>query len=117
MFALHFYGTWELVLVPFGKITVGCRGPFTIKSSSDGFLERYKAHLVAKGYYKTHGVLNAETFSLVGSVHLQLDVKNIFLHGDLREEVYMKQPLGFVALGEFNQVCCHRNTLLYKEVS
>jgi hypothetical protein len=28
-----------------------------------------------------------------------LDAKNIFLHGDLLKEVYIEQPLGFVAQG------------------
>ena len=32
-------------------------------------------------------------------------MKNAFLHDDLQEEVYMKQPPGFVAQGESNVVC------------
>jgi len=32
------------------------------------------------------------------SLH-QLDIKNVSLHGDLEKEVYMKQPLRFVAPG------------------
>ena len=41
----------------------------------------------------------------------QLDIKNVFLHGNLQEEVYMEQPLGFVAQGGIGKVCRLRKSL------
>ena len=40
-----------------------------------------------------------------------MDIKNVFLHDDLAEEVYMEQPPSFVAQGESGLVCRLRNSL------
>ncbi|CAM8934540.1 unnamed protein product [Rhodiola kirilowii] len=34
-----------------------------------------------------------------------MDVKTTFLNGDLKEEIYMKQPEGFVVTGQEHKVC------------
>ena len=41
------------------------------------------------------GVVATENVELI-----QLDVKTTFFHGDLKEEIYMEQPKGFVASGQ-----------------
>ncbi len=40
-----------------------------------------------------------------------MDVKNVFLHGDLHEEVYMEQPPGYVDQTHPNLVCRLKKTL------
>ncbi|RVW29975.1 Retrovirus-related Pol polyprotein from transposon TNT 1-94 [Vitis vinifera] len=127
MAALHSNGTWDLVVLPPGKSTVGCRWVYAVKVGPDGQVDRLKARLVAKGYTQVYGSDYGDTFSPVAkiaSVRLllsmaamcswplyQLDIKNAFLHGDLAEEVYMEQPPGFVAQGESGLVCRLRRSL------
>jgi len=40
-----------------------------------------------------------------------MDVKTTFLHGDLEEEIYMKQPKGFIVKGEKELVCKLKKSL------
>lgn len=89
---------------------LGVNGFFSIKMKSDGSLARFKVHLIALGNRQEQSIDYDETFALVVKMTnvrtilsivvawfqpLQFDVKNSFLHGDLKEEVYMLLPLGY----------------------
>jgi hypothetical protein len=100
---------------------------YKVKHNVDGSVSKYKARLVAKGYAQTYGIDYEETYSPVAkmttvraiiamaatkgwSLH-EMDVKNVFLHGDLWEEVYMEQPQGYVDQTRPNLVCRLKKTL------
>ena len=105
------HGVWELVPRPRGGNIVGCRWVFKVKTNADGTVERYKARLVAQGFRQKEGVDYQEVFaptighesircilSLAASFDMEIhhmDIKTAFLHGELEETVYMKQPPGF----------------------
>ncbi|RVW28656.1 Retrovirus-related Pol polyprotein from transposon RE1 [Vitis vinifera] len=65
MAALHSNGTWDLVVLPSGKSTVGCRWVYAVKVGPDGQVDRLKARLVAKGYTQVYGSDYGDTFSLL----------------------------------------------------
>ncbi|KAI5312168.1 hypothetical protein L3X38_041341 [Prunus dulcis] len=105
MEALKKNESWDLVPLPKGKKVVRCRWVFTLKHKADGSIDRYKVGLEGKGYIYTFEVDYLETFVPVAKLNtmhvllslaanrdwplLQFDVKNEFLHGHLKEEIYM----------------------------
>lgn len=109
--ALQMHGTWCLVPPPPNTNIVGSKWIYKIKRNADGTVSRCKARLVTQGFSQEAGFDYTETFSLVvrhtifrmilsmvamkGWGLQQLDVKNAFLHGELEEEVYIRQPQGF----------------------
>jgi hypothetical protein len=118
---LYRQGTWTLVPPAPSQNIVGCKWVYKIKRNADGSISRYKAKLVAKGFHQQAGLDYDETFSPVikpTTVRIiltlatqfswplrQLDISNAFLHGFLKEDVYMAQPQGFIDQAQPGYVC------------
>lgn len=119
--ALDQHNTWSITKLPICKKAVGCKWIYKLKFKSDGSIERHKARLVAQGFTQTYEVDYKETLAPVAKMNTvrvllsvavnkrwsmyQMDVKNAFLHEDLKEEVYMKLPPGHPQSNGPNLVC------------
>jgi hypothetical protein len=106
MVALDVNATWELVALPKDKKAIECKWVYKVKHNVDGSVSIYKTRLIANGYAQTYGINYEETYSPVAKMTIirviiamavakgwslhQMDVKNVFLHGDLHEKVYME---------------------------
>jgi len=124
--ALELNNTWTLEELPVGKRSINCKWVYKVKYNSDGSMEQYKARLVIRGDQQIEGFDYGEIFGPVAKMTSvrcfltvvaakgwdlhQMDVHNVFLHGDLDEEVYMTLTLGYRAR-QSNKVCQLRKSL------
>ncbi len=85
--------------MPKDKKTIGCKWVYKVKHNVNGFVNKYKTGLVAKGYAQVYGIDYEETYNLVATTTIirviiimvatkgwslhQMDIKNVFLHGNL----------------------------------
>ncbi|KAG7598335.1 Reverse transcriptase RNA-dependent DNA polymerase [Arabidopsis suecica] len=120
--------TWTIVQRPENQRIIGCRWIYKYKLGIPEVEEpRYKARLVAKGYAQREGVDYTEIFApvvkhvsirillaIVAQEDLeleQLDVKTAFLHGELKEKIYMAPPEGYESMFKPNEVCLLNKSL------
>ncbi|CAJ2663476.1 unnamed protein product [Trifolium pratense] len=114
--AIESNDTWELTSLPPGAKKIGVKWIYKTKYNEQGKIDKYKARLVAKGYSQQYGIDYNEVYAPVARWDTirtmlaiaaarswyvyQLDVKSAFLHGELEEEVYVEQPLGYQKEGK-----------------
>ncbi|GJW28289.1 retrovirus-related pol polyprotein from transposon TNT 1-94 [Tanacetum coccineum] len=103
---------WELVPQPDCVMIIALKWIYKVKLDEYGDVLKNKARLVAKGYRQEEGIDFEESFAPVARIEAirifianaanknmtiyQMDVKTAFLNGELKEEVYVSQPEGFV---------------------
>nr|GEU88757.1 hypothetical protein [Tanacetum cinerariifolium] len=103
---------WELIPRPDKVVVITLKWIYKVKLDELGGILKNKARLVARGYRQKEGINFEESFSPVARLEAiriffahathenmvvyQLDVKTMFLNGNLREDVYVSQSDGFV---------------------
>ena len=103
--------TWRLVNLPKGRIALGGRWVYKLKTDSNGNIVRYKARWVVQGFNQVLGIDYLETYSttcrpecyrlflLIAMaskwVILQYDIQSAFTHARIDREIYVIQPTRF----------------------
>ena len=119
--------TWNLVEPPKECNVIGCKWVFRVKYDGNGNVKCFKSRLVAQVFLQRHGVNYGEVFSPVAhlssirillafaaenklQIH-QMDVVSAFLNGELKEEIYMRQPPGYELKRKEELVCKLRKSI------
>ena len=113
--------TWTLVPYTSDMKVIGNGWIYKSMVDENGVLKKRRARMVARGNHQEEGIDYLETYSPVVRtptvwlvLHLatimkweikQMNVSNAFLHGDLKETVYMLQPAGFIDKARPTHVC------------
>ncbi|GJS94242.1 retrovirus-related pol polyprotein from transposon TNT 1-94 [Tanacetum coccineum] len=103
---------WELVSCPDKVMLIKLKWIYKIKTDEFGEVLKNKARLVALGFKQEEGIDFEESFASVARIKairifvanaanknikiFQMDVRTDFLNGELKGEVYVSQPEGFV---------------------
>ncbi|GJR40634.1 retrovirus-related pol polyprotein from transposon TNT 1-94 [Tanacetum coccineum] len=105
---------WEVGLprCPDNMFLIKLKWIYKFKTDESGGVLKNKARLVAQGFRQEEGISFEESFEPVARIEAirifvanvahknmtiyQMDVKTAFLNGELKEEVYISQPEGFV---------------------
>ncbi|GJU60465.1 retrovirus-related pol polyprotein from transposon TNT 1-94 [Tanacetum coccineum] len=103
---------WELVSCPDKVLLIKLKWIYKVKTDEFGRVLKNKARLVAQGFRQEEGIDFEESFTPVARIEAirifianaahknmsiyQMDAKTAFLNGELKEEVYVSQPEGFV---------------------
>ncbi|GJY54548.1 retrovirus-related pol polyprotein from transposon TNT 1-94 [Tanacetum coccineum] len=103
---------WELVSCPDKVMLIKLKWIYNVKTDEFGGVLNNKARLVAHGFRQEEGIDFEESFAPVARIEAisifvanaahknttiyQMDVKMAFLNGELKKEVYVSQPEGFV---------------------
>ena len=119
--------TWELANLPTSHRAITLKWVYKLKKDEARAVIKHKPCLVARGFVQQEGVDFDDAFAPVArmeSVRLLLalaaqegwrvhhmDVKSAFLNGDLKEEVYVHQPAGFIIPGKEDKVLRLRKAL------
>nr|GEV48559.1 retrovirus-related Pol polyprotein from transposon TNT 1-94 [Tanacetum cinerariifolium] len=118
---------WELVPRLHKVMVITLKWIYKVKLDELGGILKNKARLVACGYHQDEGIGFEESFSMVARLEAirsfimfathknmvvyQMDVKTVFLNGNMREEVYVSQPDGFVDPDNPNHVYKQKKAL------
>nr|GFB21646.1 hypothetical protein [Tanacetum cinerariifolium] len=103
---------WVLVPLPNYLKPLTLKWLFKNKHDKENTVIRNKSRLVMRGYHQEEGIDFEESFAPVARMEairiflaydaqksftvFQMDVKTAFLHGTLKEDMYMCQPEGFI---------------------
>jgi hypothetical protein len=103
--------TRRLVPLPHDRKPAKCKWVYKVKTHFDGFVAKFKAHIMAKGYTHQHGVDCNQAFNPIVKYEsiktvlvivaqqkmeiVQFIIQTTFIHGFLDIVNYMVQPQGF----------------------